>query len=114
GVDSIGLACDGKLTDDDVAIRFHRALANLPPALCAAHVPKSAIAPDAKGDAQAFGSVYFNNLCRASWAVKKQPGASDDVVSVGLFPQKQNDGERRKPVGFQFTFSTERIEMETV
>jgi hypothetical protein len=35
GVDSIGLACDGKLVDDDVAIRFHRALSTLPPSLCA-------------------------------------------------------------------------------
>jgi hypothetical protein len=114
GVDSIGLACDGKLIDDDVAIRFHRALANLPPALCAAHVPKSSIGPDAKGDPQAFGSVYFNNLCRASWAVKKQPGATDDLVSVGLFPQKQNDGERRRPVGFEFAFSADRIDVRRV
>jgi hypothetical protein len=50
-VDSVGLACDGKLSDDDTAIRFHRALGTLPPALCAAHVPKSSLSPDAKGDA---------------------------------------------------------------
>lgn len=36
GVDSVGLACDGKLADDDTAIRFHRALASLRPAPCAA------------------------------------------------------------------------------
>lgn len=114
GVDSIGLACDGKLVDDDVAIRFHRALANLPPSLCAAHVPKSAIGSDAKGEAQAFGSVYFNNLCRASWVVKKQPGATENAVSLGLFPQKQNDGDRNKPVGFEFTFGPDRIGVQSV
>ena len=114
GVDSIGLACDGKLIDDDVAIRFHRALANLPPSLCAAHVPKSSIGTDARTDSQAFGSVYFSNLCRASWAVKKQPGATDDIVSVGLFPQKQNDGERRRPVGFEFAFTDDRIDVRRV
>jgi hypothetical protein len=115
-VDSVGLACDGKLIDDDVAIRFHRALASLPPALCAAHVPKSAIGPDAKGDAIGpFGSVFFSNLCRASWLVKKQPGASDDVATVGLFPQKQNDGSRRPPVGLEFTFATNgRIDVRNV
>jgi hypothetical protein len=107
-VDSVGLACDGKLIDDDVAIRFHRALANLPPALCAAHVPKSSLGPDAKGDAIGpFGSVFFSNLCRASWLVKKQPGATDDIVTVGLFPQKQNDGSRRRPIGLEFTFGAE-------
>jgi hypothetical protein len=104
GVDSVGLACDGKLIDDDVAIRFHRALANLPPSMCAAHVPKSTVGPDAKDAVGPFGSVFFSNLCRASWLVKKQPGATPDVVTVGLFPSKQNDGDRLPPVGLQFTF----------
>ena len=115
-VDSIGLACDGKLIDDDVAIRFHRALANLPPALCAAHVPKSSLGPEAKGDAIGpFGSVFFSNLCRASWLVKKQAGASDDLATVGLFPQKQNDGARRKPVGLEFSFGDDgRIQVRNV
>ena len=114
GVDSVAPACDGKLIDDDVAIRFHRALANLPPALCAAHVPKSSIGPDGKGDAVGpFGSVFFSNLCRASWLVKKQPGAFDNVATVGLIPQKQNDGNRQPAVGVEFTFGT-RIDVRPV
>lgn len=114
-VDSVGLAADGKLVDDDVAIRFHRALAALPPALCAAHVPKSAVGPDPKADAIGpFGSVFFSNLCRASWLVKKQPGATEDVVTVGLFPQKQNDGARHRPAGLQFTFTEDQIRVASV
>ena len=114
-VDSVGLACDGKLADDDVAIRFHRALATLPPALCSAHVPKSSLGPDGKGDAVGpFGSVFFSNLCRMSWLVKKQPGASDDIVTIGLFAQKQNDGARVRPVGLEFTFHAERIDVQPV
>jgi hypothetical protein len=114
GIDSVGLACDGPLKDDDVAIRFHRALSSLPPSLCAAHVPKSSINLDAKAEPSAFGSVYFTNLCRASWSVRKQPGATDDVVAVGLYRQKQNDGERTKPVGLEFTFTSERISVRPV
>jgi len=110
-VDSVGLACDGKLSDDDTAIRFHRALGTLPPALCAAHVPKSSLSPDAKGDAVGpFGSVFFSNLCRMSWLVKKQPGATENVVTVGLFPHKQNDGDRQRPTGLEFTFG-DRIDV---
>ncbi len=110
GVDSVGLASNGKLADDDTAIRFHRALASLPASLCAAHVPKSTIGPDAKGDAVGpFGSVFFSNLCRKSWLLKKQPGASEDVFTVGLFVQKQNDGARQRPIGLQFTFTHDRI-----
>ena len=97
GVDSVGLACDGKLADDDTAIRFHRALGTLPPAVCAAHVPKSSLGPDGKGDAIGpFGSVFFSNLCRASWLIKKHGGATDDIVTIGCFPQKQNDGAREQ------------------
>jgi hypothetical protein len=114
GVDSIGLACDGKLTDDDVAIRFHRALATLPSSLCAVHVPKSSLNPEAKAEPDAFGSVFFTNLCRMSWTVKKQPGATEDLVTVGLFPKKQNDGDRRKPAGLQFSFTPGHIDVRPV
>ena len=103
-VDSVGLAADGKLADDDTAIRFYRALGTLPPALCCAHVPKTAAA-DPKADAIGpFGSVFWHNMARASWLVKKTAGPSDNVAIVGLIPQKQNDGSRHQPVGLEFTF----------
>jgi hypothetical protein len=115
GLDSIGLACDGKLADDDTAIRFHRALSTLPPALCAAHVPKSSLGPDGKGDAIGpFGSVFFSNLCRKSWLIKKQAGVTDDLVTVGCFPQKQNDGARDRPVGLGFAFGADVITVRSV
>jgi hypothetical protein len=53
--------------------------------------------------------VFFSNLCRASWLVKKEPGDSDNLVTVGLFPQKQNDGARSRPVGLQFGFDADQI-----
>lgn len=104
-VDSVGLACDGPLKDDDVAVRFHRALASIRPALCAAHVPKSTLNGDGKQDiVTPFGSVFFSNLARMTWSIKKQPGATEDVVTVGCFPAKQNDGPRLKPTGLEFVF----------
>jgi DNA-directed RNA polymerase specialized sigma24 family protein len=108
-VDSVGLAADGPLNEDETARRFHQALALLPPALCDAHVPKSAIGADIKTDPHAFGSVYFENLCRMCWAVKKQPRDDENEVSVGLFRTKQNDGERAPAVGWTFTFTPAHI-----
>lgn len=110
-VDSVGLACDGPLKDDDVAVRFHRALASIRPALCAAHVPKSTFGDDGTKHSVVtpFGSVFFSNLARMTWSIKKQPGATEDVVTVGCFPAKQNDGRRAKPVGIEFTFQGEHI-----
>jgi hypothetical protein len=113
GIDSVGVACDGKLIDDDVAIRFHRALAALPPSVCAAHVPKSSLNPDAKTEPTAFGSVYFTNLARMAWNVTKQP-STDDLVTIGLFPKKQNDGPRQKPVGIEFSFEPTAIAVRPV
>lgn len=113
GVDSVGLAADGKLSDDDTAIRFYRALSTLPPAICAAHVPKSSLA-EPKGEPDAFGSVFFKNLSRIAWSLRKQATSSDDVVVVGAFPTKQNDGARLRPVGFQFTFTDEAINVASV
>jgi hypothetical protein len=112
GIDSIGAACDGKLADDDVARAFNRALDDLPPSLAAAHVPKAPT--EATADLKAFGSAFFHNFCRASWTVKKQVGASEDVVTVMLVPHKQNDGTRLKPVGLEFYFAPQRIQVRNV
>ena len=99
GLDSVGLACDGKLSDDDVAIRFNRTLSSIErPAMCAAHVSKATMSPDAtKGGAPialAFGSVFFTNLARMCWYVRREPESAKDRTIVGLFPTKQNDGAR--------------------
>jgi hypothetical protein len=75
-------------------------------------VPKSAIGADVKVDPHAFGSVYFENLCRMVWCVKKQPHADDDLVSVGLFRTKQNDGARAPAVGWTFAFTPDRITVQ--
>jgi hypothetical protein len=114
GGDSVALACDGKLSDDDTAIRFHRICANdLPPSLWAAHVPKASVGPDAKATVGPFGSVFFSNLCRMTWQVKKAIGTNEDLVSLGLLPEKQNDGDRLQPVGLEFEFSPDRIHVRT-
>jgi len=119
GVDSVGLAADGKLADDDTAIRFHRALGSLPGGkLCLAHVPKTALTPDVASRPDStvtpFGSVFFVNLCRMAWAVRKETdhASNDAPTTIGLFPTKQNDGARVQPVGLSFQFDADRIRVE--
>ena len=68
-----------------------------------------------KDDAIApFGSLFFLNLARATWLVKKAPGASDNVVTVGLFPKKQNDGARCRPAAVELTFQPHQITVRAV
>lgn len=112
GLDSIGAACEGKLADDDVARAYNKALDDLPPSLAAAHVPKTGTDPNA--DLKAFGSAFFHNYARMTWSLRKQVGASEDVVTVMLAPHKQNDGARLRPVGLEFMFSPERIDVRGV
>jgi hypothetical protein len=119
GVDSVGMACEGKLNDDDTARSFHQALASLPPSLTVAHVPKnSANAETTKHETGnpmgPFGSVFFSNLCRSTWLVKKQESSTADLLSVGLFPQKQNDGARTRPVGLEVAFNPQHIDVRPV
>jgi hypothetical protein len=112
GLDSISAAVDGKLSDDDVARAYNRALDDLPPSLAAAHIPKGAV--DVNADLKAFGSAFFHNFARVTWSVRKQLSSmSDDVVTVLLTPHKQNDGARLRPVGLEFTFA-DRIAVRNV
>ena len=46
-----------------------------------------------------------------TWQVKKQVGASDDLVTVALLPEKQNDGARVGAVGLEFDFAPDRIKV---
>jgi hypothetical protein len=36
------------------------------------------------------------------------------LVTVGLFPKKQNVGARNRPVGLEFTFTPDRIDVRSV
>jgi hypothetical protein len=112
GIDSIGAACEGKLADDDVARAYNRALDHLPPSLAAAHVPKNG---DKDSEAvKPFGSAFFSNYTRMSWKLKKQVGASPDLVTVMYTPGKQNDGQRVRPVALEFDFAPDRIGVRNV
>jgi hypothetical protein len=112
GIDSVAPACDGKLADDDVARAYNRALDDLPPSLAAAHIPKNGTDGPAIG--KAFGSAFFHNFARQTYSVKKQDGNSEDVVTVLIEGQKQNDGPRRAPVCLEFTFDPDRIAVRNV
>jgi hypothetical protein len=77
-------------------------------------VPKASVGPEAKASVGPFGSVFFANLCRMTWQVKKQIGVSEDVVSVGLIPEKQNDGARVPAAGLEFSFTRDRIHVRPI
>lgn len=92
-VDSLGMAAGGmELERADAAIAFHGALRALNvTALIIGHTPK-----DQEGKARSlFGSVYFRNLARVMWEVRRE----GDLV--GLYQDKNNLGRKHAPLGYQ-------------
>jgi hypothetical protein len=76
-------------------------------------VPKASVGRDAKTAVGPFGSVFFSNLCRMTWQVKKHVGTNENLVRVGLIPEKQHDGARVLPLGLEF-FTPDRITVRKV
>jgi len=61
-----------------------------------------------------FGSAFFHNYARMAWSVRKVVGTNDDVVTVMLVPNKQNDGTWLGPVGLEFDFSPDQITLKNI
>jgi hypothetical protein len=109
-IDSIGFAVDGKLVDDDVARGAMAALRQLTPAtrLVIAHISKES-AQQANGRVDPFGSAFFRAGIRSGFEVRRstQESLLGDLVDVGIYHWKSNDGAHVKPFGLRFQFESD-------
>ena len=101
-VDSAGPACGGKPSDEESAIVMFRALKRL-------GIPGAIIAHVTKGDGEAatmkpFGSAFWHHQSRRTWYVKRVQEEDSDIVDVGLYCRKVNDGRKPSPIGLRLTF----------
>jgi len=105
--DSIGFACDGPPEAAEVAGAYFRAVRRLGVgSLHVAHIAKAE-----GGDKKPFGSVFWHNGARATWFVKLDDSSPDgSVLTIGLFPRKNNLRKLQEPLGFQVIFE----EYETI
>ena len=101
-VDSAAYACGGDPSDPEAVLRYFNALNSLgKTTLTIAHVPK-----DSDQD-KPFGSVYWSNSARKTWNFQRVQGEGEDVIHIGLFNRKVNDGRRDKPIGIRLAFDGE-------
>lgn len=110
-VDSIGAACGGDPETADTVLRFFSAVRSLGVgALCIDHVTKR----DSGG--KPFGSAYKHNAPRLTWELRKQAFEEENVIHLGLFNRKANNGRLHKPFGLRllFTESSMRFEREDI
>lgn len=106
--DSIAPGTFGKPEDAEQASSYFRALRQLGGAaftsLLIAHITKGE-----NGDQKPFGSVFWHNLCRASYFMKASDPEPGRPMTIGLYPRKHNLGPRGSAVGFDVEFSADQI-----
>ncbi len=100
-VDSLGGALGGELIEASGAITFFNSLRSLKAtSLIISHVAKS-------NSQTPYGSVYFYNLGRNIWEVKKRE--IENEVRVALYHKKSNFTSLASPVGYSIKFEQENI-----
>lgn len=109
-VDSIGFAASGALVEDETARTAMNALRSMTPAtrLVVAHVSRES-ALQAKGKVKPFGSAFFWNAMRSGIEVRRaEDDPEPDVMHLGLYHWKANDGEHHKPIALRVSFEGRR------
>lgn len=106
-VDSIGFAVSGALTEDEPARTAMNALRSLSPVtrLVVAHISKASA--EGPGKAKPFGSAFFWNGMRSGIELRTtEDNAGQNVMDLGVYHNKGNDGGIWKPFGLSVIFDT--------
>jgi len=99
-LDSLALAAGGELEKAETAIRFNQALKQLNvPSLIVGHTAKNT------EEKTIYGSVFFFNMARSVFEIKKVQEPDSGRFIFGLYHKKCNLGMRKSPLGFQVTIA---------
>ena len=106
-VDSLGPACGGAdLNTSEPAIRYYNALRSLKvTTLTLAHTSKNPLSKETS----IYGTVFFTNLARSIWELKKEQEHDDNYLEVGLYHRRCNYSKLFKPMGFRIDFAEDTI-----
>ncbi len=109
-IDSAAPACDGPPETSEAALGFFRVVRDFRrPALVLAHQRSG------EGDIdKPFGSIYWRNIPRTVWQIRKEETYSQTEFKVGMFHRKVNNGPLMRPRGFQADFGLDMDDKETV
>jgi hypothetical protein len=111
--DSVGCATDGPPESAEAATKYFRAVRRLNVgSLHLAHVTKPK--EDGADPTKPFGSVYWSNLARMTWFVKRTERADDSRIAIALFNKKANLNALRPAVGLEIMFGADRTLIQRV
>jgi phage/plasmid primase-like uncharacterized protein/RecA-family ATPase len=108
-VDSAALACGGDLNSPESAIRLQQALRRIGCAsIVLAHVSKSTTEGQ---DKSAYGTVFFRELARNVWELSRPENTNRVLLSQTGTACKNSFGRKQDPLGFEFSFESERVKI---
>ena len=113
-IDSAMPACGGPPEESHLATAYFNALSKLPASVTTvtiAHITKANL--DEKIVRTPFGSIVWRNRPRCTWFVVREQDEDADVIDVGWFHTKANDGRLMRPVAFNLSF-VERVGPVTI
>jgi hypothetical protein len=109
-VDSLGVALGGSdLNDAVTATSFFSVLRRLKvTSLILTHLSKESLN---NKHTSPFGSVFFYNLARSVWEVRREQGEEGEI-SLGLFHKKNNQGKLFPPIGYGLIFGENTVDIK--
>jgi hypothetical protein len=102
-IDSGGVACGGAPEDSQVALEFFRSVAKLG---CTSAIICHINQESAKNGtaSKPFGSAFWHNMARRTFFVSRSSEPESDVIDLGLYCRKVNDGRLPGPMGVRVEF----------
>lgn len=106
-IDSLGPAAGKELKESDAAIMLHNTTRSLDVTLLfLAHPPKGI------ESATVYGSVFFENLARSIWQIKKKMAKGSDTAHLLLHHIKPYKSQEFTNQGYKVTFTPKKIVFE--
>lgn len=114
-VDSLGPACGSDMQKEDTPTAFFNATREIGKDLALpltwvliAHLSKEELRKR-HGTHLPYGNIYFWNLARLVWEMKRAPGEDRSHTIIGMLNTKNNVGPIEAPLGLEFVFDEEDI-----
>lgn len=110
-IDSAAPACGGDPKEAELTIRMFNALRTLRvSSLILAHVSKPPAGSTEDRQTTPFGSVFFLNLARSVWEIKRVQKVRDSHLRCALYHRKCNTGPLRSALGYEVEITTDSNE----
>jgi len=107
-VDSAAAACGGEPENASVATSYWNSLSSLEcTTLTIAHVSKSEASE--RGTSTPYGSVFWRNMPRNAWEIRKNNTSNKLETHFGLTQTKINSGGGDRPRNFKFIFDNPKL-----